>query len=138
MKMPTLKIGEMIAQIPIIQGGMGVGVSKYSLAASVANEGGIGVISGVQIGYQEDDFETNTFEANVRALRKNIRLARELSPNGILGVNLLVAIKNYKDMVKAAVEEKINLIISGAGLPKDLPEFVKGNFHEDSSYSIIG
>lgn len=126
MKIQKLKIGEIIANIPIIQGGMGVGVSKAILASAVANEGGIGVISGVQIGYLEEDFESNTFEANIRGLRKNIRLARELSPNGILGVNLLVAIKNYKDMVKAAVEEKIDLIISGAGLPKDLPGFVKG------------
>lgn len=125
MNLPPLRIGELIAPIPIIQGAMGVGVSLSKLAAAVANEGGIGVISGVQIGFREDDFETNNDEANVRGLKKEIRKARELSPKGILGVNLLVAINNYKDMVKAAVEEKIDLIISGAGLPTDLPMLVK-------------
>ncbi len=127
MKLPSLHIGELIAKVPIIQGGMGVGVSGSSLASAVANEGGIGIISGVQIGFREEDFEKNNKDANLRGLRKEIRKARELSPNGILGVNLLVAINNYKEMVKAAVEEKINLIISGAGLPKDLPELIKGS-----------
>lgn len=127
MKLPSINIGELIAKVPIIQGGMGIGVSGSSLASAVANEGGIGVISGVQIGYNEDNFETNNKDANVMGLRKAIRKARELSPNGILGVNLLVAIKNYREMAKAAVEEKINIIISGAGLPKDLPEIVKGS-----------
>lgn len=127
MKIPALKLGDLVASVPIIQGAMGVGVSLSSLASSVANEGGIGMISGVQIGYDEPDFETNNGEANVRALRKHIRKARELSPKGILGVNLLTAINNYKEMTKAAVEEKIDLIVSGAGLPKDLPEFIKGS-----------
>lgn len=127
MKLPSLNIGELVAKVPIIQGGMGIGVSGASLASAVANEGGIGVISGVQIGYTEDNFETDNKNANVIGLKKAIRKARELSPNGILGVNLLVAIKNYREMVKAAVEEKINIIISGAGLPKDLPEMIKGS-----------
>ncbi|KAB3531150.1 NAD(P)H-dependent flavin oxidoreductase [Alkaliphilus serpentinus] len=125
MNIPPLRIGNLVAPIPIIQGAMGVGVSLSSLASAVANEGGIGVISGVQIGFREDGFETNNDEANVRGLKKEIRRARELSPKGILGVNLLVAINNYKDMVKAAVEEKIDLIISGAGLPTELPMLVK-------------
>lgn len=127
MKLPPLKIGELVATVPIIQGAMGVGVSLAKLASAVANEGAIGVISGVQIGYKEVDFETNNGEANIRALRKEIKKAREYSPNGILGVNLLVAINNYKEMVKAAVEEKIDLIISGAGLPTELPALVKGS-----------
>lgn len=127
MKLPALRIGHLFANIPILQGGMGVGVSLSRLASAVANEGAIGVISGVQIGFREPDFETNCDEANVRGLRKEIRRARELSPEGILGVNLLVAINNYKEMVKAAVEEKIDLIISGAGLPTELPVLVKGS-----------
>ena len=69
MKLPPLKIGELIASIPIIQGGMGVGVSLSSLAAAVANEGGIGIISTAQIGYNEEDFGTNAREANKRALK---------------------------------------------------------------------
>ncbi|MDY0234935.1 MAG: nitronate monooxygenase family protein [Gudongella sp.] len=125
--MKQLKIGDKITTLPIIQGGMGVGVSLSGLASAVANNGGIGVISGVQIGFREEDFYTKTKDANIRALKKEIQRARNLSPNGIIGVNLMVAIENYADMVKTAVEEKIDLIISGAGLPKDLPELVKGS-----------
>lgn len=125
MKLPFLQIGELVAKIPIIQGGMGIGVSRAGLASAVANEGGIGVISGAQIGFEEPDFETNHKEANIRALIKEIRKARELSPNGILGVNFLVAMRNYSELVQVAVQEKIDLIISGAGLPKELPEFIK-------------
>jgi len=127
MKLPALKLGDLVASVPIIQGAMGVGVSLSKLASAVANEGGIGMISGVQIGFREPDFETNNGEANVRALKKEIQMARQLSPNGILGVNLLTAINNYKEMAMAAVEEKIDLIVSGAGLPKDLPELIKGS-----------
>ncbi|WP_422484443.1 NAD(P)H-dependent flavin oxidoreductase [Gudongella sp. DL1XJH-153] len=125
--MKQLQIGDKMTRLPIIQGGMGVGVSLSGLASAVANRGGVGVISGVQIGFREPDFMTNTKEANIRALRKEIRLAREKSPLGILGVNLMVAIENYAETVKAAVEEKIDLIISGAGLPNDLPGLVKGS-----------
>lgn len=127
MKIPPLKIGNLVAKVPIIQGGMGVGVSLSNLASAVANEGGIGVISGVQIGFKEKDFKTDNDAANVRGLIKEIRNARRLSPKGILGVNMLSAVNNYKDMVKAAVKEKIDLVISGAGLPKNLPELVKGS-----------
>lgn len=105
---------------------MGVGVSLSNLASAVANQGGIGVISGVQIGFREDDFDKNTNKANVRALKKEIKKARDLSPHGILGVNLMVAINNYREMVVAAVEAGIDLIISGAGFPKELPDIVKG------------
>ena len=125
MNIQPLKIDDLTAAIPIIQGGMGIGISGSSLAAAVANEGGIGIISGVQIGYKEPDFFTNTIEANVRALRREIRKAKELSPHGIIGVNFMVAMKQYKEMVKVAVEEKIDLIISGAGLPLDLPSYVE-------------
>lgn len=126
MKLPHLKIGELVVDLPIIQGGMGIGVSRSRLASAVANEGGIGVISGVQIGFEEDDFETNNKEANLRALRYEIRKARELSPLGVIGLNLMVAMNNYKEMVKAAVEEGIDIIISGAGLPTELPNLIKG------------
>ncbi|AKL95110.1 2-nitropropane dioxygenase family protein [Clostridium aceticum] len=125
MQLPFLKIGDLVASVPIIQGGMGIGVSLSKLASAVANEGGIGTISGVQIGFREPDFETNTNAANIRGLKKEIKKARELSPNGILGVNIMVAINNYKDMVTAAVEEKVNLIVSGAGLPTELPGMTK-------------
>ncbi|WMJ82146.1 nitronate monooxygenase family protein [Clostridium sp. MB40-C1] len=126
MNLPPLKIGELTAKVPIIQGGMGVGISLSSLASAVANEGGIGIISGVQIGYREKDFEENTLQANIRALKKEIRKARELSPKGILGVNILVAATHYAELVSTAVKEKIDLIICGAGLPSTLPKFIKG------------
>lgn len=125
MSLPSLKIGDLIAKVPIIQGGMGVGVSLSSLASAVANEGGIGVISGVQIGFKEPDFRTNNLMANIRALQKEIRRARELSPKGIIGINIMTVASQYKDLVEAAVKEKIDIIISGAGLPKDLPKYVK-------------
>jgi len=126
MKLPPLKIGEIIARIPIIQGGMGVGVSLSGLAAAVANEGGIGIISTAQIGYNEGDFGTNAREANKRALRNEIRKARELSPKGIIGINIMVAMNNYDEIATTALEEGIDLIISGAGLPLNLPKIAKG------------
>lgn len=127
MKLPSLIIGDLKASIPIIQGGMGVGISGYNLAQAVANEGGIGIISTVQIGYRESDFETNHKEANIRALRKEIKKARELSPKGIIGVNIMVAISEYDEMVKTCAEEKVDIIISGAGLPLTLPKLVQGS-----------
>lgn len=127
MKLNPLLIGDLTVKIPIIQGGMGVGISRANLAAAVANEGGIGVISGVQIGFLEPDFETNTLEANNRALIKEIRKARKLSPNGVIGVNFLVAMNNYEKLAKTAVMEGIDIIISGAGLPMNLPKIVSGS-----------
>jgi nitronate monooxygenase len=126
MKLPPLKIGELIARIPIIQGGMGVGVSLSGLAAAVANEGGIGIISTAQVGYNEGDFGTNAREANKRALINEIRRARELSPKGIIGINIMVAMNNYEEVATTALEEGIDLIISGAGLPLNLPKIAKG------------
>lgn len=125
MKLPPLKIGELIANTPIIQGGMGVGVSLSSLAAAVANEGGIGIISTAQIGYKEEDFGTNAIEANKRALVSEIRKARQVSPKGIIGINIMVAMNHYEEIVRTALEEGIDLIISGAGLPLSLPKIAK-------------
>lgn len=122
-----LVIGEYTAPIPVIQGGMGVGVSLSGLAGNVAAAGGVGIISTAQIGYREEDFNTNTLEANFRALKKEIAKAREIAGGkGILGVNIMVATQNYEEYVKEAVKDGIDLIISGAGLPVDLPGLVKG------------
>ncbi len=127
MKLPKLKIGEKLLEIPIIQGGMGVGVSLANLAGNVAKNGGLGVISSAQIGFKEDDFETNTYEANYRALEKNIKKAKEISNNnGMIGVNIMCVTNNYEEMVKKAAVAGADIIISGAGLPKNLPELVKG------------
>ncbi|WP_042273706.1 NAD(P)H-dependent flavin oxidoreductase [[Clostridium] dakarense] len=125
--MKPLIIGDLVAKVPVIQGGMGVGVSRSSLAAAVAKAGGIGVISGAQVGYDEDDFEKNTLNANLRALKKHIIKAKESCLDGIIGVNLMVAMNNYEEHVKQAIEAGVDLIISGAGLPTKLPSFVKNS-----------
>lgn len=127
MNMPSFKLGDLNVKLPIIQGGMGIGVSLSKLASAVANEGGIGVISGAQIGFKEENFKTDNDSANITALIKEIRKAKKLSPNGIIGVNFLMATNNYAEMVKTAVKEKVDIIISGAGIPKNLPELVKGS-----------
>ncbi len=124
MKLPSLKIGDLIASVPIVQGGMAVGISLSGLASAVAEEGGIGVIGTAGIGMEEEDFFENFIEANIRALRKEIRKAKEKT-KGIIGVNILVALSNFADMVKTALEEKIDIIFSGAGLPLDLPKYLK-------------
>lgn len=122
-----LKIGNLIAKLPIIQGGMGVGVSLSNLAGNVAKYGAIGVISAAHPGYLEKDFENNTLQSNLRALKKHIIKAKEISNNGIIGVNIMVAMKNYKELVEATIEGGADLIISGAGLPLKLPEYTKNS-----------
>lgn len=119
-----LQIGELIARVPVIQGGMGVGISLSSLAGAVAAEGGIGIISTAQIGYREPDFDVDPIGANLRAIGLEIRKAREIARGGILGVNIMVATRKYEEYVKAAVAAGIDLIISGAGLPMELPRIV--------------
>jgi NAD(P)H-dependent flavin oxidoreductase YrpB (nitropropane dioxygenase family) len=103
---------------------MGVCISLSGLASAVANEGGIGVIAVACIGMNEPDFYSNFLEANIRALKNEIRKARELT-KGILGVNIMVALSNFADMVRTAIDEGIDIIFSGAGLPLNLPQFSK-------------
>jgi nitronate monooxygenase len=122
----SLKLGTLVARIPIVQGGMGVGISLSGLAAATANAGGVGVIAAAGIGLLELDGLKDFLGASLRGLRKEIRRARELT-RGILGVNIMVALSNFSELVKAAVEEKIDIIFAGAGLPVNLPEFVKGS-----------
>lgn len=125
-KMKSLKIGNLVAKLPIIQGGMGIGVSLSGLASAVANQGGIGVIAAPGIGMFESDFRNNYMEANIRALRSEIQKARALT-KGILGVNIMVALTNFSDMVKTAVDEKIDIIFAGAGLPLNLPQLIENS-----------
>lgn len=126
--MKGIKLGNKTSKYPIIQGGMGVGVSMHRLAGTVSKEGGIGIISTADIGYQEEDFNKNPLMANLRAIGKEIKLARKIAgEDKILGVNIMVALKNYSEIVKECVKEKIDLIVSGAGIPKDLPEYIKGS-----------
>ena len=119
-----LKIGNLVAKCPVIQGGMGVGVSLSSLAGAVAKAGGIGIISTAQIGFKDQDFGKNPMAANLRAIHSELKKAREKAPQGILGFNIMVATKEYASYVKEAVKAGADVIISGAGLPIDMPKFV--------------
>ena len=121
--MKILQIGDLSIKIPVIQGGMGIGISMAGLAGAVANEGGVGVIAAACIGMFEPDYRKNFLEANIRALKKEIQKARELT-NGVLGVNIMVALTNFSDLVKTAVSEGIDIIFAGAGLPLNLPQFL--------------
>jgi nitronate monooxygenase len=119
---PALKIGDRIVPLPIIQGGMSVGISLAGLASAVAREGGIGVIGTAGIGMLEFEPSTRFVEKNNDALRKEIHKARELSNGlGLLGVNIMVALSNFTDLARTAIEEGIDVIFAGAGLPLNLP-----------------
>ena len=124
MAFPVLQLGDLVARVPVVQGGMGVGISLSGLASAVANQGGIGVIAGAMIGMREPDVAKNPIEANVRALRNEIRRARELS-SGIIGVNIMVALTTFSQMVREAIESKVDIIFSGAGLPLDMPRHLR-------------
>jgi len=119
-KIPTLRIGELEAKIPVVQGGMSVGISMSGLASAVANEGGIGVIGAAGIGMLEPDFSINFKEANKRALRKEIRKAKKMTA-GIIGVNLMVALSDFDELLLVAIEEGADLVFLGAGLPLKMP-----------------
>lgn len=126
MKVKELRIGDLCAKIPVVQGGMGVGVSLSGLAGAVAAAGGVGVISTAQIGFRDPEFKENPIETNLRVISEEIAKARKIANGGILGVNIMVATRRYEDYVKAAVAAGIDLIISGAGLPMTLPALVEG------------
>ena len=106
MKLPELKIGRLVAKVPIIQGGMAIRLSTARLAAAVANEGGIGLIAASGMPFDE--------------LRHEIKLARKLSPHGIIGINVMVAAREFKGIVTTAIEEGIDLVVAGAGFSRDM------------------
>ncbi|MCP4624727.1 MAG: nitronate monooxygenase [bacterium] len=122
MQLPKLNIGNLVSRIPIIQGGMGVGISLSGLASAVANEGGIGVIAAAILGLNEPDYSKNSNQANIRVLKNEIKAARKMT-DGVLGVNIMVALTNFGDMVRTSIEEGIDVIFAGAGLPFDLPGY---------------
>ena len=126
MNYKPLQIGDLIAERPIVQGGMGVGISLGNLAGAVAKEGGVGIISSAQIGFKEEDFENNPRLANKKAIKKEYEKARRISPNGIIGFNIMVALKDYREHVIEAAKAGADIIVSGAGLPTELPEYLKG------------
>ena len=127
MNLPELKIGALRARRPVIQGGMGIGISLSRLASSVANAGGIGIISGVQIGFREPDFRENPVRANLRAIVSELKKARELSPHGVIGMNFMSIDEHYEEYVTQAVQNGVDLIISGAGLPLSLPRLTQNS-----------
>ena len=122
-----LVIGKLKAVRPVIQGGMGVGISLSSLAGAAAKAGGIGIISTAQIGFSRPDFKKNPMEANLKAIHTELEKARKIAPEGILGFNIMVATKEYAKYVKEAVKAGADVIISGAGLPVDLPKYTEGS-----------
>jgi nitronate monooxygenase len=122
--MAALNIGGLHIPVPVIQGGMGVGISLSGLAVAVANQGGVGVISVAGLGLIHRNTALDYLEANIDGLRQEIRAAKART-QGIIGVNIMVAMTNFADMVKTAIAEKVDIIFSGAGLPLDLPSFLK-------------
>lgn len=126
MIMKPLQIGNLAIAVPVVQGGMGVGISLSGLASAVANEGGVGVISSAGLGLLYREFTTDYLEASIHGLKEEIKKAREKT-KGVIGVNVMVAMSNFADMVKTSISEKADIIFSGAGLPLDLPGFLKSD-----------
>ncbi|ERP31569.1 NAD(P)H-dependent flavin oxidoreductase [Chitinivibrio alkaliphilus] len=121
--MKAMHIGDLTVPVPIVQGGMGVGISLSGLAAAVANNGGVGVISSAGLGLIYKDASKNFLQASIDGLRAELRKARKHT-KGAIGVNIMVALSNFDDMVRTSIEEKADVIFSGAGLPLDLPKFL--------------
>jgi len=124
-RIPALKIGNMEISPPIIQGGMGVRVSRANLASAVANTGCAGIIASAGLGQFENFPSSEFLKVNEEALRYEIRKARSLT-DGIIGVNIMVALSDYDNLVKTAVQEDVDLIIASAGLPLSLPKYLNG------------
>ncbi len=120
--MKKLIIGNKEAILPIVQGGMGIGISLAKLAAAVANEGGVGVISAAGVGLFEKKVK-DINQNNINELKNEIEKAKSLT-SGILGVNIMVALSNFDDLVEASIESGIDIIFAGAGLPLNLPKHV--------------
>lgn len=121
--MKSFFLGRYEVKLPIIQGGMGVGVSLNGLASAVANEGGVGVISAAGLGLLYPKLHGTYTEKCIAGLRQEIRDARRKT-KGVIGVNIMVALSNFADMVKTSVEEEVDVIFAGAGLPLDLPSYL--------------
>lgn len=126
--MPSVQIKDKILAVPIIQGGMGVGISLGNLAGHVAKCGGMGVLSSAHAGYRAEDFWQEPQLADVRELTSEVQKAKAIAQgNGLVGVNVMVAVKDYAAHVQAAIDGGADALISGAGLPLNLPELVKGS-----------
>lgn len=124
--MKNLKIGKFNLEIPIVQGGMGVGVSLGNLAGNVAKLGGVGTISSVGIGFKEEDFYKSPLKANMRALEREVIKAKEIANGkGMIALNIMQAITDFEEFAKFAITTGIDALVVGAGLPLKLPEITK-------------
>lgn len=121
--LPQLRIGNLTAEIPVIQGGMGVGISLSGLASAVANEGGIGVIAAVGIAMLDTDKKGSARQRNITRLKEEIRKARALS-DGIIGVNIMVALTDFENLLVASFDEEADIVFLGAGLPMRVPQIL--------------
>ncbi|MDR2903801.1 MAG: nitronate monooxygenase, partial [Clostridiales bacterium] len=127
MNLKGLNINGLISRLPIVQGGMGIGVSLSKLASAVAREGGVGVISAAHPGFNRPGFSLNPLKTNLEWLAYHIKEAKKNAANGIIGVNIMCVSAHYDRYVKCCIDSGADLIISGAGLPINLPELVEGS-----------
>ena len=117
-----LTIGRYTVPYPLIQGGMGVRISAHRLAGHVALNGGIGIVAAAGLALDHESFNgKNFFAADAQALKDELKKAYEIAPDGVIGTNCMVAVNDYEDMVRASCEGGAKIIISGAGLPMNLP-----------------
>ncbi|MCK5787183.1 MAG: nitronate monooxygenase, partial [Candidatus Sabulitectum sp.] len=130
--MPQLEIGSIKAKLPIVQGGMGVGVSLSKLASAVADEGGIGVISTAAIGRIKPDSN----ESDSAILREVIRETKGMT-KGIFGLNIMMAISDFSEHLKVAIEEKVAVVFVGAGLPLRVPEIISVDRARDCFTNLV-
>ncbi len=122
----SLTLGSHTATLPIVQGGMGIGVSLSGLAGAVAKCGGVGTISGVQIGYRDPEFSSDPLRANLRAIGQELSRARAIAPNGVIGFNFMSVMNHYETYVREAIAQGADFIVSGAGLPTGLARLAQG------------
>lgn len=119
------KIGDLEFSKPIVQGGMGIGISLSSLAGNVSKNGGLGVLSGVEMGCDFPDYKKNNKVANRLALEYHYKRAKEISGNRPVGINIMTALTQYEQTVRNSVDVGVDIIFAGAGLPLTLPEFTR-------------
>jgi nitronate monooxygenase len=125
-ELPSLRIGKLEAETPIVLGGMSSGLTRSAIAGAIANEGGFGTIGGVGLGFSDKTKNhRDLIRTNESELRREIQDALEISNDGNIGVNLMVATTDFEESVKISVEEGAKYIVSGAGLPLRLPELVE-------------
>ncbi|MGV8906846.1 MAG: NAD(P)H-dependent flavin oxidoreductase [Acetobacterium sp.] len=121
------KIGDLEFSKPIVQGGMGIGISLSNLAGNVSKNGGLGVLSSVEMGCDFPNYKTNPKLANRQALEYHFKRAKEISGNRPIGLNIMVALTQYEQLVKDAIQVGVDIIFAGAGLPLTLPELTRNS-----------